>query len=76
MGLLERFYLPNSGTVRIDGHPIEQLDLNWLRNQIALVSQEPILFSNSIKFVYFIHIISYITAKLLLRKKYLEFFQA
>ena len=51
IGLLERFYLPNSGSVRIDGYPIEQLDLNWLRNQIALVSQEPILFSNSIRLI-------------------------
>ncbi|CAF0894843.1 unnamed protein product [Brachionus calyciflorus] len=49
VSLLQRFYLPSSGQIKIDGHKIEDLDLNWLRSQTALVSQEPILFTNSIK---------------------------
>nr|UOU03327.1 ATP-binding cassette subfamily B1-like 12 [Brachionus rubens] len=47
--LLQRFYDPNSGSIKLDGINIEQLDLEWLREQMALVSQEPVLFSTSIK---------------------------
>lgn len=53
VSLLERFYLPNEGQILIDGHPIDELDLKWLRSQMALVSQEPVLFSTSIKYSYF-----------------------
>lgn len=49
IGLLERYYLPKSGTIRVDGEDIEELDLNWLRSQMALVSQEPTLFTTSIR---------------------------
>lgn len=49
ISLLERYYLPLSGSILIDGEKIEDLDLNWLRDQMALVSQEPILFTNTIK---------------------------
>ncbi len=37
------------GEIRIDGHLIENLELSWLRSQMALVSQEPTLFTTSIK---------------------------
>jgi ATP-binding cassette subfamily B (MDR/TAP) protein 1 len=47
-GLLERFYLPMSGQVFLDGRDISKLNLKWLRRQMALVSQEPILFSITI----------------------------
>ena len=47
-GLLERFYLPMSGQVYLDGNDISTLNLRWLRKHIALVSQEPILFSITI----------------------------
>jgi ATP-binding cassette subfamily B (MDR/TAP) protein 1 len=40
--MLERFYDPIAGTVSLDGHDIKQLDLEWYRSQIALVSQEPV----------------------------------
>jgi ATP-binding cassette subfamily B (MDR/TAP) protein 1 len=50
VALLERFYLPSSGSIKIDGVPIQDLDLKWLRNQMAIVSQEPILFSTSIRY--------------------------
>lgn len=47
--LLQRFYDPLSGTVRLDGLNIKKLDLAWVRNQMALVAQEPTLFAISIK---------------------------
>ncbi|KAJ5080960.1 ABC multidrug transporter mdr1 [Penicillium angulare] len=49
VGLIERFYLPVSGTVSLDGHDLRTLNLKWLRQQISLVSQEPILFGTSIR---------------------------
>ena len=48
VGLLERFYSPIGGSITLDGHPIESLNIKWLRHQMALVSQEPTLFSCSI----------------------------
>ncbi|CCC11025.1 unnamed protein product [Sordaria macrospora k-hell] len=48
IGLLERFYHPVSGKILLDGHNIDSLNLRWLRQQMSLVSQEPILFSTSI----------------------------
>ena len=49
VSLIERFYDPLSGSVRLDGVDIRELNLKWLRTQIGLVSQEPILFSTSIR---------------------------
>ena len=46
--LLPRFYDVTSGTVSIDGIDIRDLKLHCLRRQIALVPQDPILFSGSI----------------------------
>ncbi|XP_002967417.2 ABC transporter B family member 21 [Selaginella moellendorffii] len=48
ISLLERFYDPQSGVVSIDGHDIRKLQLKWLRQQIGLVSQEPVLFGVSV----------------------------
>ncbi|KAL4866964.1 hypothetical protein BDV12DRAFT_210237 [Aspergillus spectabilis] len=48
IGLLERFYNPVGGSVLLDGHDIEALNLQWLRQQISLVSQEPQLFTATI----------------------------
>uniref|UniRef100_A0A453A7Z6 Uncharacterized protein n=1 Tax=Aegilops tauschii subsp. strangulata TaxID=200361 RepID=A0A453A7Z6_AEGTS len=47
--LLERFYNPDSGTIQLDGVEIKSLNINWFRNQIGLVSQEPILFDDTIR---------------------------
>ncbi|XP_067138063.1 ATP-binding cassette sub-family B member 10, mitochondrial-like [Centruroides vittatus] len=47
--LLLRFYDVNSGSVLIDGNDIKDLDTSWLRNQIGSVSQDPVLFSCSIR---------------------------
>ncbi len=47
--LLQRFYDLNAGVIKIDGVNINQLNLQWMRAQIAVVSQEPVLFSTSIR---------------------------
>ena len=47
--LIQRFYDPNDGEIKINGINLKDLDLNWLRNNIGIVSQEPILNSCSIK---------------------------
>jgi ATP-binding cassette subfamily B protein len=46
--LLGRLYDPTGGVVRLDGCDLRQLDPHWLRRQIGVVSQEPVLFSASI----------------------------
>ena len=48
VGLVERFYDPVGGEVFLDGHSIQNLNLRWLRRQMALVSQEPVLFATTI----------------------------
>nr|ASM90212.1 multidrug resistance 6 [Sesuvium portulacastrum] len=47
--LMERFYDPTLGEVLLDGENIKSLELEWLRSQIGLVTQEPALLSLSIK---------------------------
>ena len=47
--LIQRFYDPNDGEIKINGINLKDLDLKWLRNNIGIVSQEPILNSCSIK---------------------------
>jgi ATP-binding cassette subfamily B (MDR/TAP) protein 1 len=46
--LIERFYDPTRGSITLDGQDIGSLSLRWLRSQIGLVGQEPILFATSI----------------------------
>ncbi|KAJ6666730.1 hypothetical protein lerEdw1_020454 [Lerista edwardsae] len=46
--LLERFYDPLSGEVLQDGQNAKELNIQWLRSQIGIVSQEPVLFDCSI----------------------------
>ena len=48
VSLMERFYDPGLGNVSVDGSDILTLNLRWLRSQIGIVSQEPILFDSSI----------------------------
>lgn len=49
ISLIERFYEPLAGEILLDGNDIRQLDLQWLRQQIGLVNQEPALFATSIR---------------------------
>ncbi|XP_041858135.1 bile salt export pump [Melanotaenia boesemani] len=46
--LLERFYDPDEGQMLIDGHPSYAVNVPFLRSQIGIVSQEPVLFDCSI----------------------------
>jgi ATP-binding cassette subfamily B protein len=47
--LLYRLYDPLQGSVKLDGVPMTELDPEWLRRQIGVVAQEPLLFSTSIE---------------------------
>ncbi|NOI27623.1 ABC transporter ATP-binding protein/permease [Vibrio coralliilyticus] len=46
--LLQRFYDPQSGQVTLGGIDVRQMDPNELRQQMALVPQQPALFSNNV----------------------------
>ncbi|KAF2883638.1 hypothetical protein ILUMI_22510 [Ignelater luminosus] len=46
--LIQRFYDPTSGAVYVDDNKISEFDLTWLRNQIGVVGQEPVLFETTI----------------------------
>jgi len=46
--LIERFYDPVEGTIALDGHNIKSLNLHFLRSQMSLVQQEPVLFATTI----------------------------
>ncbi|KAH7124162.1 multidrug resistance protein 14 [Dendryphion nanum] len=48
VGLLERWYDYQQGTLLIDGQDITNLDLDWWRTQVGLVQQEPMLFNDTI----------------------------
>ncbi|CAH0486838.1 unnamed protein product [Peronospora farinosa] len=48
ISLLERFYDPTAGEVTLDGHNLKELNLQWLRENMSLVSQEPVLFAGTI----------------------------
>lgn len=47
--LLPRFYDPSSGAVRIDGHDLRTVGLASLRDQIGLVTQETLLFDDTVR---------------------------
>ncbi|CAO2836938.1 unnamed protein product [Amaranthus hypochondriacus] len=49
ISLLQRFYDPDSGVITLDGIEIQKMQLKWLRQQMGLVSQEPILFNETIR---------------------------
>uniref|UniRef100_A0A8B9D0F1 Bile salt export pump n=1 Tax=Anser brachyrhynchus TaxID=132585 RepID=A0A8B9D0F1_9AVES len=46
--LIQRFYDPTDGMVTLDGHDIRSLNIQWLRSQIGIVEQEPVLFATTI----------------------------
>ncbi|KAK0066802.1 ATP-dependent translocase ABCB1 isoform X7 [Biomphalaria pfeifferi] len=46
--LIERFYDVESGSVKLANTDVRQINLQWLRSQIGIVSQEPVLFDRSI----------------------------
>ncbi|MBL9036929.1 MAG: ATP-binding cassette domain-containing protein [Archangium sp.] len=46
--LLYRLYDPVGGRLTLDGKPYAELDPDWLRRQVGVVAQEPLLFSTSV----------------------------
>ena len=49
LNLIPRFYDPTGGCVRVDGRDVREVTLASLRDQIALVTQEPFLFDDTIR---------------------------
>lgn len=49
VGLIERFYDPVGGVVRLDGVDLKDLNVNYLRSRIGYVGQEPALFATTIE---------------------------
>ncbi|KAM3518791.1 hypothetical protein MY4038_009992 [Beauveria bassiana] len=48
VGLLERWYLPTSGHIFLDGCDISELNTKWLRSNVRLIQQEPTLFQGTV----------------------------
>ncbi|KAJ4047595.1 hypothetical protein NW761_007348 [Fusarium oxysporum] len=48
IGLLERWYNPAEGSIKLDGKDIKSLNISWLRTNVRLVQQEPVLFNGSV----------------------------
>lgn len=46
--LLQRLYEPLQGQIRLDNHDLNQSDVNWLREHVAVVSQNPNLFDATV----------------------------
>ena len=49
MQLLQRFYDPDKGEILLDGVNLKDLNIGWLRQQLGVVGQEPVLFDASIR---------------------------
>ncbi|TIA94651.1 hypothetical protein E3P92_04141 [Wallemia ichthyophaga] len=49
VNLVERFYDPITGVIKLDGNDLRDLNVKWLRSKIGLVGQEPVLFNNSVR---------------------------
>lgn len=47
MSLVDCFYDPLSGTIKLDDIDLRGLNVKWLRSQMDLVSQEPVLFATT-----------------------------
>lgn len=47
--LLQRFYEPTRGAIRLDGVEVADLDVNWVRGEIGVVEQQPTLFAMTIR---------------------------
>jgi len=47
--LLVRFYDPGAGSIRLDGKDLRTLKVEWLRQKVSVVLQDPILFSGTIR---------------------------
>lgn len=50
VGLLQRYYDPTEGRILLDGVDLREYDIKYLRSKIGMVSQQPMLFADSIRF--------------------------
>ncbi|KAK3364499.1 P-loop containing nucleoside triphosphate hydrolase protein [Lasiosphaeria hispida] len=48
VGLVERWFSPLSGDILLDGRKVEEYNIQWLRTNIRLVQQEPVLFNGTV----------------------------
>uniref|UniRef100_A0A665V1V1 Antigen peptide transporter 2-like n=1 Tax=Echeneis naucrates TaxID=173247 RepID=A0A665V1V1_ECHNA len=49
VSLLERFYEPQDGEILLDNEPLKSYDHHYLHKKVAVVSQDPVLFSGSVR---------------------------
>lgn len=49
VNLIARFYSPTQGEILLDGTPLEKIELSYLREHIAFVSQNVVLFNDSVR---------------------------
>jgi len=49
ISLILKFYKPQQGVIRLDGHPLQELDTLWLRGQVGIVAQETFLFNDTVE---------------------------
>jgi ATP-binding cassette, subfamily B, multidrug efflux pump len=49
INLLERFYDPGEGGIRLDGNDIRELELHWLREQVGLVMQDVFIVPGTVR---------------------------
>ncbi|KAK2887672.1 hypothetical protein Q8A67_015900 [Cirrhinus molitorella] len=49
VSLLERFYQPQQGQILLDGQPLQNYQHKYLHSKIAMVGQEPVLFSGTVQ---------------------------
>ena len=47
--MIQRFYDPDTGQILLDGKDLKTLNVAWLRTQMGIVNQEPVLFTGSIE---------------------------
>jgi ATP-binding cassette, subfamily B (MDR/TAP), member 1 len=48
IGLIERWFEPLDGSIALDGRNVQEYNLRWLRTNIRLVQQEPIMFNGTV----------------------------
>ncbi|KAI8650841.1 hypothetical protein NCS57_01419000 [Fusarium keratoplasticum] len=48
IGILERWYSTSAGSVKLDGRELKDVNLRWLRTNVRLVQQEPVLFNGTV----------------------------
>lgn len=49
IALIQRFYDVQRGSIKVDGIDLREVDIQWYRKHTALVSQEPVIYSGSIR---------------------------